>query len=157
MDYSLRLLKRSNRIALARHSLDCGVPSLPLRLAALRLRVAPVLLEGSNPPCPGEALAKTDHPDHFFCPNGQKNTKPQGFTSLREAQLHSKTKFFFTSSLKFRSLACEVVSLRYRSISLVKTFLSVACEVFSLHKKEKFKSCKEVQTTLVSFPKSETK
>ena len=27
---------------------------------------------------------------HFFARFGQKNTKPQGFTSLREARLHSK-------------------------------------------------------------------
>ena len=55
-------------------------------------------------------------------------------TSLHAAlaALHSKPEVFFTSSLIPGSLACEVVSLRLRFISLVKTLISFAWEVFSL-------------------------
>ena len=51
---------------------------------------------------------ESDQPPHFFAQIlGKKITKPQGFTSLREAQFHSKLKVFFTSSPNSGSLACE--------------------------------------------------
>ena len=43
--------------------------------------------------------------------------------------LHSKPKVFFTSSPNSGSLACEVVTFRYRSISLVKRSAYAAREV----------------------------
>ena len=60
---------------------------------------------GSNPPLSA-----------IFFAQKKWRTKPQGFTSLRVAQLHLKPQVFFTSSQNSRSLACEVVR------SLVKTF-----------------------------------
>ena len=59
--------------------------------------------------------------------NGERSRKASLLAA--SAALHSKTKFFFTSSPIPGSLACEVVSLRWRFIALVKPLISFACEV----------------------------
>ena len=57
---------------------------------------------------PGGRRFESGLPPHFFARiPGKKITKPQGFSSLREAQLHLKPKVFFTSSPNSGSLACE--------------------------------------------------
>ena len=52
--------------------------------------------------------------------------------------LHSKPKVFFTSSPNSGSLACEVVSFRYRSISLVKRSACAAREVAACRRVDVF-------------------
>ena len=68
-------------------------------------------------------------------------TVPSGTTShlhAATAALHSKPQVFFTSSPNSRSLACEVVSFRYRSISLVKRSACAAREVAACRRVDVF-------------------
>jgi hypothetical protein len=56
--------------------------------------------------CGQGAETKTCTPFFYLDFKVKKITKPQGFTSLLEAQLHLKPKVFFTSSPNSGSLAC---------------------------------------------------
>ena len=64
---------------------------LVVAVASAPARLRRVALAWKSPTCPAVVLTKADQPPHFFAQIlGKKITKPQGFTSLREAQLHSK-------------------------------------------------------------------
>ena len=79
---------------------------------------------------PGGRRFKSGLPPHFFAQIlGKKITKTQVFTSLREAQLHSKPKVFFTSSLKHRS---DLLVKPLHFIPLVKAFHSAAAPLYLL-------------------------
>ncbi|MBR2344955.1 MAG: hypothetical protein IKA71_04130 [Lentisphaeria bacterium] len=68
--------------------------------------------------------------------NGERSRKASLHAAT--AALHSKPKVFFTSSPNSRSLACEVVSFRYRSISLVKRSACAAREVAACRRVDVF-------------------
>ena len=68
----------------------------------------------------------------FLQKNGERRRKSSLHAFVPTKALHSKPKVFFTSSPNTGSLACEDVSFRYRSISLVKRSACAAREVFSL-------------------------
>ena len=59
------------------------------------------------------------YPDHFFCKKMVNEDASLHF-SARSATSLKRRSLFFTSSPNSRSLACEVVSFRYCSITLVK-------------------------------------
>ena len=65
----------------------------------------------------------------FFAKNGERRRKSSLHAFVSTKALHSKPKVFFTSSPNSGSLACEVVSFRYHSISLVKRSAYAAREV----------------------------
>ena len=54
----------------------------------------------------------------------------------RRQPLFTQNRIFFTSSPIPGSLACEVVSLRYRFIALVKPLISFACEVAAYRRED---------------------